>query len=306
MKETNIRPLFILFIVAGFLACKNDTQINSAQPVPINVRAAYVGQNDIREYLTLNGVTQYAKKENIRANVTGYISWLPFERGSKIRPGQTFATLWTKEQDALSEAIKIDSTLAKFTNPLRIASNATGVITILNVVKNDYVAEGEILATVAQPRTLVVQVNVPNEYEDNIDIGTICEIILQNEKTITTKITGILPIIDPIAQSQNFLIALPDEDLPENLNLQVRTIYKEKKNALSIPHEALQTNELLTNFWVMKVLHDTLAVKQKVIPLLHNDSLVQIQSENIKLNDKVITEGSYQMQDSTLVSIQKQ
>lgn len=306
MKKTYIRPLIILFILAGLLSCKNDTQINSAQPVPINVKVAHVWQNDIREYLTFNGVTQYAKKENIRANVTGYISWLPFERGSKIRAGQTFATVRTKEQDALSEAIKIDSTLAKFTNPLRIASNATGVITVLNVVKNDYVAEGEILATVAQPRTLVVQVNVPYEYEDNIDIGTICEIILQNEKTITTKITGILPIIDPIAQSQNFLIALPDEDLPENLNVQVRTIYKEKKNALTIPHEALQTNELLTDFWVMKVIHDTLAVKQKVIPLLHNDSLVQIQSDNIKLNDEVITEGSYQMQDSTLVSIQKQ
>ena len=113
-------------------------------------------------------------------------------------------------------------------------------------------------------------------------------------------------MIDPVAQSQNFLIVLPDEDLPENLNVRVRTIYKEKKNALSIPHEALQTNELLTDFWVMKVVNDTLAIKQKVTPLLRNDSLVQIQSANLLLNDIVVTEGSYQMQDSTRVSIQKQ
>ena len=176
----------------------------------------------------------------------------------------------------------------------------------MNVVKNDYVAEGDVLATVAQPRTLTVQVNIPYEYEDNIDIGTPCEIILQNEKAIFANITGILPVINPIAQSQNFLIALPDEDLPENLNVQVRTIYKENKNAISVPHEALQTNELLTDFWVMKVVNDTLAIKEKVVPLLRNDSLVQIQSANLQLKDMVVTEGSYQMQDSTLVSIQKQ
>lgn len=306
MKKIYFRAQFVLLLATGFLSCKNSTPSNSTKNVPIKVKAATVHQNDIKEYLTFNGVTQYQKKENIRSNVTGYISWLPFDRGSKIGSGQTFASIRTKEQDALTEAIKIDSSLSKFLSPIRIFSNATGIITVLNVVKNDYVAEGDILATVAQPKTLAVQVNVPYEYEDNIDIGTPCEIILQNEKAIFAKISGILPVIDPVAQSQNFLIVLPDEDLPENLNVRVRTIYKEKKNALSIPHEALQTNELLTDFWVMKVVNDTLAIKQKVTPLLRNDSLVQIQSANLLLNDIVVTEGSYQMQDSTRVSIQKQ
>ncbi|MDX1766441.1 efflux RND transporter periplasmic adaptor subunit [Arenibacter sp. NBRC 103722] len=306
MIKNSIKYLMIILFSIGVSSCKNPSATANTAPVPIQVKATAVQKNDIKEYLTFNGVTQFQKKENIRANLTGYISWLPFEVGSTIRSGQTFAMVRTKEQDALTEAIKIDSSLAKFSAPIRIYSNATGVITILNVVKNDYVAEGDVLATVAQPRTLTVQVNIPYEYEDNIDIGTPCEIILQNEKAIFANITGILPVINPIAQSQNFLIALPDEDLPENLNVQVRTIYKENKNAISVPHEALQTNELLTDFWVMKVVNDTLAIKEKVVPLLRNDSLVQIQSANLQLNDMVVTEGSYQMQDSTLVSIQKQ
>ncbi len=177
---------------------------------------------------------------------------------------------------------------------------------MLNVTANDYVAEGDVLATVVQPKSLVIQVNVPYEYEDAIQIGSSCEIMLQNGEVLTAKVTGTLPTIDPVAQSQVFLIALPNANLPENLNVQVRTIYKEDATAMTIPKTALQTNELLSEYWVMKVIHDSLALKQKVQPLLKNDALVQVKSEGLKINDLVITEGSYQMQDSTIVSIIKQ
>jgi len=61
----------------------------------------------------------------------------------------------------------------------------------------------------------------------------------------------------------------------------------------------------LTDFWVMKVLGDTLAVRQDVETGLKNDSLIEVMSKNLGIHDKVVTEGSYQMQDSTKVSIEK-
>jgi hypothetical protein len=82
----------------------------------------------------------------------------------------------------------------------------------------------------------------------------------------------------------------------------VRTVYREAANALSIPKSALQTNELLTEYWVMKVVQDSLAIKQSVIPLLRNDSLVQVEPGSVKVKDVIITEGAYQMQVSTIVS----
>ncbi|CAN0445432.1 unnamed protein product [Scytosiphon promiscuus] len=231
---------------------------------------------------------------------------MKYKIGNPIRAGQTFATVRTKEQDALKEAVKIDSSLSKFVLPQSIQSNATGVITVLNVTTNDYLAEGDILATVVQPKSLVVQVNVPYEYEDYVSIGSSCEIVLQNEKSISAKITGTLPTIDPVAQSQSFLIALPNEDLPENLNVQVRMIYREDVKAMAVPKAAMQTNELLTAYWVLKLTNDSLAIKYPVTPLLRNDSLVQIQSKGLQYGDKVVTAGGYQMQDSTIVSVQKQ
>lgn len=306
MKKQYLKCIATLLIVISFSACKKKIDTVSEKKAPIAVTAVAVQQNDIKEYLSFNGVTQYQKKENIRSNVTGYISRMNYKIGDNIRSGQTFASVRTKEQDALKEAVKIDSSVSKFVSPITIRSNATGVFTVLNVTANDYVAEGDVLATVVQPKSLVIQVNVPYEYEDAIQIGSSCDIILQNGEVLTAKVTGKLPTIEPVAQSQVFLIALPDAKLPENLNVQVRTIFKENATAMTIPKTALQTNELLSEFWVMKIVNDSLALKQTVLPLLKNDSLVQVKSDGIKVSDLVITEGSYQMQDSTVVRIEKQ
>tara|TARA_R100001369_G_scaffold92896_1_gene141105 strand:+ start:130969 stop:131886 length:918 start_codon:yes stop_codon:yes gene_type:complete len=301
MRQSYLKQLLFLLIIST-IACNNNNEPPSEKKASINVETGFVKQNDIREYLTFNGVTQYQKKENIRANVTGYISRMNYKIGDGIKLGQIFATVRTKEQDALKDAVKIDSSLSKFISPIVIKSNVTGIITALNVSNNDYVAEGDLLAILVQPKSLVVQVNVPFEYEDYVAIGTLCEVILQNEETFIATITGELPTIDVTAQSQMFLISLPEKQLPENLNVQVRIVYKEALNALTIPKTALQTNELLTDYWVMKVVKDSLAIKQKVKPLLRTDSLVQIEAGDLKVNDVIITVGAYQMQDSTFVS----
>ncbi|SHG47139.1 HlyD family secretion protein [Salegentibacter echinorum] len=305
MKALSIYLLVSIISLATLWGCKKKTATVSAKKAAIEVWAVPVTQQEIREYLTFNGVSVYQRKEDIRSNVTGYISSMRHEIGDNIRAGQVFAYVRTKEQDALRDAVKIDSSLAKFINPISIKSNATGIISVLNVNKNDYVAEGDIIASVVQPKSLVVKVNVPFEYKESVQIAAPCELLLPNGKTINATITETLPTIDVQSQAQTFLVDLPEADLPENLNIQVKLLQKESSNAMSIPKTALQTNELLTKYWVMKVVDDSLAIKTEVHPLLKNDSLVQIQSERVQLNDWVITEGAYQMQDSTLVKIIK-
>lgn len=303
------------FLVLGLLvflliSCKRDIKKGPAiKKAAIEVKTAVVEIRNIKEYLDFNGVTQYQKKERLRAQSTGYVNYLPFERGDRVQRGTTFATLRTKEQSALEDAVKIDSSLAPFAKPLRITAHASGIITQLNVVKGDYVAEGDVLGVIVQPKTLVVKVNVPFGDMHGIDVGTACEVIVPDPnatKVINTEITAKLPTIDSVNQTQDFLIALPDQQLPERLNVKVRTVLGQDSTALSIPYGALQTNELMTDFWVMKVLNDTLATKEQVVPLLQNDSVVQINSARVKEGDRVVTEGSYQMQDSTRVKIIKQ
>ncbi len=263
-------------------------------------------RKDIVEFLTFNGVTKYQQREDIKATLTGYVSWMPYNLGDKIQRGQQFAAIRTKEQDALNDAMKIDSSLAKFTKPVRVTSNATGVISKLKVVPDDYVSEGDILATISQPNTLVVQVSVPFEYSEKVEIGKACTILIPGHADIDAKISGRLTSTDSVGQAQHYLVRLKDVLLPENLNVQVKIVSAKAENALSIPKEALQTNELLTQYWVLKVIDDTLAVRKNVKPLLESDSLVQIQSDGLRSGDMIVSEGGYQMQDSTRVSISKE
>ena len=282
----------------------------NSEPAPvtaaIEVKSAVVNITDIKEYQDFNGVTQYQKKESLRSNITGYIAYLPYERGDEVRRGATFATVRTKEQSALADAVSVDSSLAQFAKPLRIISNGSGIITKLNVIKGGYVAEGDILAVIAQPKTLVVKVNVPFDQKNGMRVGTPCQIMIPNQPSITAQVTSRLPVIDSTNQTQAFLISLREYSLPERLNVNVRTVLKQDSTALSVPQQALQTNELMTDFWVMKIVNNTLAVKQKVTPLLQNDSVVQINAINVKKGDLIVTEGSYQMRDSTKVKIVKQ
>lgn len=298
-KTTLLLSGLLLFITS----CKKNETAQDNSKASVEVTTTLITEGDVQQYLTFNGVAIYQRKENIRSNVTGYISRMNFKIGDKISTGQIFATVRTKEQDALKAAVKIDSSLRKFINPIGIKSNASGVISVLSITQNDYVAEGDILATVVQPNSLVVQVNVPYEYNNVVAIGSDCEIILQNGDKIMGKISGYLPSIDAVAQSQIFLISLPQGNLPENLNVQIRILYKEAKKVMTIPKTALQTNELLTEYWVFKVSKDSLAIKQNVIPLLENDSIIQIQGQGVKVNDRIVLEGGYQMQDSTKISI---
>ncbi|MAZ28697.1 MAG: hypothetical protein CL868_16670 [Cytophagaceae bacterium] len=301
-----LRPLALSLLIL-IISCKKTETGAPGIKAAIRVSAATVTQQPITEYLTFNGTTVYQKKEDIRANITGYITSMPYKVGDRISKGQVFALVRTKEQDALRDAIKIDTSLAKFIHPITIKSNAGGILNVVNVNVDDYIAEGDVLASIIQPQSLVVQVNVPYEYRGAVHLDTPCEILLPDGKVITASVIKALPTMDIASQSQTFLIGVPqDEELPENLNVEVKIVQKEDAGLLTVPKTALQANELLTQYWVLRLVQDSLAIKTPVKPGLKNDSLIQVESPGLRLNDRVVTTGAYQMQDSTVVKIQNQ
>lgn len=301
----NLKTILLLNLAlcTCFLSCKKSEPTVNTKKAAIDVTTALVRRGDMQEYLTFNGVTIYQRKEDIRSNVTGYVTQMRYKVGDAIYNGQVFATVRTKEQDALRDAVKIDSSLARFIGSMALKSNASGIIKTLSVTKNDYIAEGDILASVVQPQSLAIQLNVPFENRNKVKVGSPCEILIPDGSHIAATITKKLATVDAFSQSQTYLIELPNTDLPEGLSVQVKLLDKESKDVLTIPKSALQTNELLTDYWVLKVEHDTLAVKTAVIPTLKNDTITGIIAEGLKPNDQVITQGAYQMQDSTFIKI---
>ncbi len=296
----------VIAYVALLTSCRQHEQNMTAtdtEKVPVSV--ALVTRQPLVEYLTLNGVTLFQKKGNIRANATGYITSLTYKQSDAISSGNVFCTIQTKEQNALKEVSRLDSSLAKFSKPLSVISNATGMLASVAVMQGDYVAEGDILATVSEPSSLVIVINVPYEYHPIVGVGKSCEITLPDGKIIHAAVTGAMPTVDAPSQSQSYFIRMPALSLPENLNVIIRFPYKQHPNAICVPLTALQTDELQKEFWVMKVEGDSVAIRTTVVPGLQNDSIAEVKEGKLHVGEKVITRGSYELADSTEILIEQ-
>jgi len=112
-----------------------------------------------------------------------------------------------------------------------------------------------------------------------------------------------MPTVDIGSQSQEYYIRLPHLSLPENLNVIIRFPYRQALNVLCIPKAALQTDELQQEFWVMKVVH-SMALKVPVSIGLQSDSIVEVKPGILQSGDRIITEGSYELADSSEITIQ--
>jgi multidrug efflux pump subunit AcrA (membrane-fusion protein) len=136
-------------------------------------------------------------------------------------------------------------------------------------------------------------------------VGKNCSVTFPDGKIILAVIQEEVPIVDPASQTQSFLIRFPGNQLlPENMNLIVHIPVKQKLNALALPLEAIQTNEKQDEFWVLKLVNDSLAIRVPITVGLQNDSLREITS-GININDKIIVKGAYGLTDSSLVKIMK-
>ena len=298
------RHSLVFLSVFVMLSCTSTAPpAEISRKASITVEAAVVNEQAMVENVSFNGVTQFQFKENIRSQATGYISEIPHTIGDRVQQGQAIAYVRTKEQNVLRNAGEIDPAFANMGAAQRINTNTTGTLVTLTVAKNDYVSEGDVLGTVAQSASLVVRVNVPYAYIDKIAVGTLCDVVFQDGSHVNAKVTKELPQVDPIAQAQAYLIQLPPDRSPEALNVQVSIPVDRVENAMVVPCAALQTDELMTKFWVLRIGADSIATRIDVARGMRNDSLVQITSDHIKAGDLVVTEGSYEMQDSTKVSV---
>ena len=302
------RP-FLAFSLLLFLmsACKQKEVVVAEvhDPVITTVSTVQPIQQALTSYLQLNANTVFQKKLVVRANITGYITALKWKVGDHISSGATFCSIMSKEQRALKSLSQREPSLQQFQLPMVVSTSAAGFITAVNYIQGDFVNEGDVLATVTEPSSLVLVVNVPYEYHQYVFIGKSCEVQLPDGKKIMATISRSIPVVDQVSQTQQYFIRLPlNQPLPENMNVLVRIPIKQKLNALCLPMQAIQTNETQDDFWVMKLVNDSLAVRVPVTIGIQNDSLKEVVS-GISINDRIITKGGYGLADSALVNLAK-
>jgi hypothetical protein len=78
---------------------------------------------------------------------------------------------------------------------------------------------------------------------------------------------------------------------------------KQNNHALCVSNNAIQTDELQQEFWLMKLVHDSIAVRVPVKLGLRNSDFTEIILPSISINDTIINAGAYELADSSLVII---
>jgi multidrug efflux pump subunit AcrA (membrane-fusion protein) len=93
------------------------------------------------------------------------------------------------------------------------------------------------------------------------------------------------------------------QDLPGNLMAKVRIIKSEKNNAVVLPKSAILNDEVMKNFWVMKMINDSVAVKVPVQTGIAGTDSIEIISPVMSPLDRILISGNYGLGDTTRVRI---
>lgn len=302
MKRLLIQ-LFVFSIIYTLSSCgPNSAPADEQMPV-VSVKAEPVISGAIESEISFNGSTVYLKKSQVLSPISGYVVRTNIRFGQEVQKGMLLFELKTRESKALESA----NDTSVISGTVKIHAGSDGFISELNINESGvYVAEGSIMCSIVNNTDLMVRLNVPYEYVSIPGREKKCKIRLADNTVISGSVFRMMPSVDESNQTQTVLIKPETARLiPENLNLIVFFIKEKHEKAMLVSKSSLMTNETQSEFWVMKINAGDTAVKIPVTKGIENDSMAEIISPDLKVNDLIIREGAYGLPDSTIVSIAK-
>jgi multidrug efflux pump subunit AcrA (membrane-fusion protein) len=293
--------LILLAVAAIFISCSHEQKETESLESRSPVQVTHPRRIDLTESIDLNANTIFIKKEIVRATFQGFIQKINKNIGDKVKIGDLLLQIKTKES-AADDNLKLNLGDEMFQGAVNVRARSDGTLTALNYHAGDFVSEGEEIAIISNPTSLHIALNVPYEYVSRMNLRSQCEIFLPNGKMLQASIQKVIPSVDPVSQTQTFLLRLNDQvNLPENLNVNARLPLRTIKDALVLPLSTVLSNETQDQFWVMKLITDTTAVRIDISKGIENDSLAQVISPEFNLTDNIISDGAYGLPDTAKV-----
>lgn len=278
-----------------------DDKAADAQ-VPVTVTA--ISDSSMVDYTTLNATSSFQQKNYVKANTNGYIQKVNAQPGQYVNKGAVLFTIKTKEAASIGNAVnKLDSSF-KFSGTNKIIATQHGYITQLSHQVGDYVQDGEQLAVISDRGSFAFIMQMPYEMRSSVRTGQDVQLTLPDNRKINGKITSFMPAVDTASQTQGVVIKINDDNtIPENLVAKARLVRASKQNTTSLPKSAILTNETETEFWVMKLINPTTAVKVPVTKGIEVGDRVEVLSPKFSKDDKIVITGNYGLSDTAKVKI---
>ncbi len=300
--------IYILIIMA-IASCKSKAVDNEEKAVDakIPVSVTTVSKGSLEENIELNATSSFLQKWIVRANATGYIQSDKVQLNSFVSIGKTLYSIKTKEAQSIGNTINaLDSTF-KFTGINSIKANGNGFISQINHQKGDYVLDGDQLAVITDTRSFVFLLDIPYELRPYILNKKSFEIVLPDGEKLNGFIEGNMPTMDVVSQTQSIIMKVNlSHPIPENLIAKVKVNKSYRNNTTVLPKSAVLTDETQKEFWVMKLINDSIAVKIPIAKGIETVDKIEILSPSFSVTDKVLITGNYGLGDTAKVLIIKE
>lgn len=302
-RKTLLRAALPAMAMMALFSCRQTPESSATENTETPVTVATPAVRHMVSSTDLPATSTFLKRRTLKATISGTIRKVSVVQGDKVIENQVLFTMKTKESMALENTGRQDTTLS-FSGLIEIKSPGNGVISSVNHQSGDYVQEGDELAVISEMNSLVFILDVPVELEKYIALNKRCIIDLPDSKPISGAITGKLSEMDLQTQTLKYMIKPAENvDMPENLIANVRLITSEKDSAIVLPRKAILSNETMTDFWVMKLVNDSTAIKVPVKKGLENIDEVEITDPAFTPADRILLTGNYGLPDTARVFI---
>ena len=311
------RALFVLFCFAGLAACgsKDPAADEGAAPADGEEEAAVkpralvtigtVQTDTLTDVLRLSAVSAFPAKVALRATTTGYVLPPSPVVGQQLRAGQTVFTIQTKESKTLHLDKLTGDPRLRFSGIIQIKSARSGVLATVDKLAGDYVQDGEQLGLTYDRSRFGFILDVPVTQLRYVHTGQGCRIFLPDGRVLNGRVAEVLATADVSIQTQRYTIRPvgPVPELPENLAVQVEIDRTAPRQASILPRSAVLTDETQTQFWVMRLLNDSTAVKVPVTVGAQEKDHIEIKKPAFSPKDKILLTGNFGLDDTAAVKV---
>jgi len=299
-------PLLLAIpVILFFTGCRHK-KVEDVVSVPKAIVEAVTFKNGkISNEISLQAISGYHVKNAITAPVNSYVQKTFVMQGDKVQPGQILYEIATKERKAVEQSSIPDTTYSNVGRIQIKASNA-GIVSSVISQTGDYVTEGTQMCQISSVNSLVFTLQVPFEYNDFIKTGLFCSISLPDGISIQGVIKNELDQMSLNGQTRQYLVRpLSNVFIPENLLATIKITIKTIESHQILPIECVLSDEMMQNFWVMKLINDTTAIKINVKVGLKNKDEIEITDPLFIPSDRILSQGNYGLSDTALVNVEK-
>ena len=280
-----------------------DADIPPKSRTPVTVTS--INYASLQDFIELNATSVYLQKTIIKSNLNGYIKSSNTRYATMVKAGQVLFTLITKESNAIGNSINNLDPNFKFSGINYIKASLSGYVSELDHQAGDYVQDGEQLAVVTNVNSFVFIMNVPYEDRQYVNNNKEVELVLPGDERIQGIIQTSMPFMDSVSQTQEVAIKVnTSRQIPQNLVAKVRILKISKSAAASLPAAAILSDETHTEFWVMKLINDSTAVKVPVKKGIETAGKVEIISPVFNPKERIIITGNYGLADTASIRIE--